>query len=53
MKLLSEKVLLSLLVIISIGGYVASCTHENQYCHLLQQARRISIVVMAFFCLVT
>ncbi len=29
MKLLSEKVLLSLLVLISIGGYITSCTHEN------------------------
>jgi len=29
MKLLNEKILLSLLVLISIGGYVTSCTHEN------------------------
>jgi hypothetical protein len=29
MKLLREKVLLSLLVLISIGGYITSCTHEN------------------------
>ncbi len=30
MKLHSEKVLLALLVIISIGGYITSCTHENE-----------------------
>jgi polyisoprenoid-binding protein YceI len=30
MKLLSEKILLASLLIISIGGYVVSCTHENQ-----------------------
>ncbi len=30
MKLLSEKILLSLFVLISIGGYITSCTHENQ-----------------------
>ena len=30
MKLLNEKTLLILLVIISIGGYVTSCTHENE-----------------------
>jgi hypothetical protein len=29
MKLLSDKVLLVLLVIFSIGGYIMSCTHEN------------------------
>ena len=29
MKLLNEKALLILLVIMSIVGYVASCTHEN------------------------
>ncbi len=30
MKLLNEKILLALLVLISIGGYVTSCTHENE-----------------------
>src|SRR5580765_5080708 len=30
MKLLRERILLTLLVLISIGGYVVSCTHENQ-----------------------
>ena len=30
MKLLSEKILLASLLLISIGGYVVSCTHENQ-----------------------
>jgi polyisoprenoid-binding protein YceI len=30
MKLFSEKFLITLLVIISIGGYIVSCTHENQ-----------------------
>jgi polyisoprenoid-binding protein YceI len=30
MKLLSEKVLLAALLIVSIGGYVVSCTHENE-----------------------
>ncbi len=30
MKLLNEKILLGLLVLISIGGYITSCTHENQ-----------------------
>ena len=30
MKLLTEKMLLASLLLISIGGYVVSCTHENQ-----------------------
>jgi polyisoprenoid-binding protein YceI len=30
MKLLSEKLLITLLVLVSIGGYIVSCTHENQ-----------------------
>ncbi len=30
MKLLNEKILLSLLVLISIGGYIIGCTHENE-----------------------
>ena len=30
MKLLSEKILIVLLVLISFGGYIVSCTHENQ-----------------------
>ena len=30
MKLLSEKILIALLVVSSIGGYMVSCTHENQ-----------------------
>lgn len=30
MKLLSEKILIALLVLISISGYIVSCTHENQ-----------------------
>jgi polyisoprenoid-binding protein YceI len=29
MKLLSEKILVALVVLISIGGYMTSCTHEN------------------------
>jgi polyisoprenoid-binding protein YceI len=29
MKLLSEKILITLLVLMSIGGYIVSCTHEN------------------------
>ena len=29
MKLLNEKAILILLVIVSIGGYIVSCTHEN------------------------
>jgi polyisoprenoid-binding protein YceI len=30
MKLFSEKLLVTLLVLVSIGGYIVSCTHENQ-----------------------
>lgn len=30
MKLITEKILLASLLLISIGGYVVSCTHENQ-----------------------
>lgn len=30
MRLLSDKILLASLLLISIGGYVVSCTHENQ-----------------------